>query len=117
MIDYNNKIVFVHIPKTGGSSINASLLALLKIDHDGQHFGSIMKGKFLAGTHTALEMKNEIESRGLLWEDFFKFSVVRHPFSRLLSKITWSRSRGHNCLLYTSPSPRDVEESRMPSSA
>ena len=24
---------------------------------------------------------------------------------------------GHICLLYTSPSPRDVEESRMPSSA
>ena len=24
---------------------------------------------------------------------------------------------GHHCLLYTSPSPRDVEESRMPSSA
>ena len=23
----------------------------------------------------------------------------------------------HRCLLYTSPSPRDVEESRMPSSA
>ena len=23
----------------------------------------------------------------------------------------------HHCLLYTSPSPRDVEESRMPSSA
>ena len=26
-------------------------------------------------------------------------------------------ARGNNCLLYTSPSPRDVEESRMPSSA
>ena len=26
-------------------------------------------------------------------------------------------SIGRNCLLYTSPSPRDVEESRMPSSA
>ena len=25
--------------------------------------------------------------------------------------------RVHGCLLYTSPSPRDVEESRMPSSA
>ena len=24
---------------------------------------------------------------------------------------------GYGCLLYTSPSPRDVEESRMPSSA
>ena len=27
------------------------------------------------------------------------------------------RSRPGHCLLYTSPSPRDVEESRMPSSA
>ena len=26
-------------------------------------------------------------------------------------------SQGEDCLLYTSPSPRDVEESRMPSSA
>ena len=25
--------------------------------------------------------------------------------------------RGNTCLLYTSPSPRDVEEARMPSSA
>ena len=25
--------------------------------------------------------------------------------------------KGYSCLLYTSPSPRDVEESRMPSSA
>ena len=25
--------------------------------------------------------------------------------------------QGNGCLLYTSPSPRDVEESRMPSSA
>ena len=27
------------------------------------------------------------------------------------------KSQGYTCLLYTSPSPRDVEESRMPSSA
>ena len=27
------------------------------------------------------------------------------------------RHQPHDCLLYTSPSPRDVEESRMPSSA
>ena len=27
------------------------------------------------------------------------------------------KDRGFDCLLYTSPSPRDVEESRMPSSA
>ena len=28
-----------------------------------------------------------------------------------------SEEKAHACLLYTSPSPRDVEESRMPSSA
>ena len=29
----------------------------------------------------------------------------------------WLKNAGDTCLLYTSPSPRDVEESRMPSSA
>ena len=29
----------------------------------------------------------------------------------------WRVMRSNGCLLYTSPSPRDVEESRMPSSA
>ena len=32
-----------------------------------------------------------------------------------VSNLPWVRA--NNCLLYTSPSPRDVEESRMPSSA
>ena len=33
------------------------------------------------------------------------------------AKIKWNVIEGEACLLYTSPSPRDVEESRMPSSA
>ena len=32
-------------------------------------------------------------------------------------KTTYRNGLGYRCLLYTSPSPRDVEESRMPSSA
>ena len=31
--------------------------------------------------------------------------------------IRWSSRKAWNCLLYTSPSPRDVRSSRMPSSA
>ena len=31
--------------------------------------------------------------------------------------IWWHAEQFEDCLLYTSPSPRDVEESRMPSSA
>ena len=33
------------------------------------------------------------------------------------SVLTNKYAEGYPCLLYTSPSPRDVEESRMPSSA
>ena len=41
--------------------------------------------------------------------------AVEHPW-----QLSYSYGRAllaHACLLYTSPSPRDVEESRMPSSA
>ena len=35
----------------------------------------------------------------------------------VIFKSSLGTGKGHFCLLYTSPSPRDVEESRMPSSA
>ena len=31
--------------------------------------------------------------------------------------LIYDKSRGNICLLYTSPSPRDTDKSRMPSSA
>ena len=37
-------------------------------------------------------------------------SFTHYDFSKLITP-------SYGCLLYTSPSPRDVEESRMPSSA
>ena len=40
------------------------------------------------------------------------FEVIE---DELIDEIEWDDFRA--CLLYTSPSPRDVEESRMPSSA
>ena len=42
------------------------------------------------------------------------------PFVRILGQLSPQVTAGDSkyiCLLYTSPSPRDVEESRMPSSA
>ena len=47
---------------------------------------------------------------------FFAFLILwwlRTVYTDLL----WYGELGYRCLLYTSPSPRDVEESRMPSSA
>ena len=41
---------------------------------------------------------------------------VAEKISGIIDKHTFSKEE-KACLLYTSPSPRDVEESRMPSSA
>ena len=46
--------------------------------------------------------KDYLNKKSQPWEDYKSFK------SLIVPKI---------CLLYTSPSPRDVEESRMPSSA
>ena len=43
------------------------------------------------------------------WEDTQESFVKMNYWDDLI--------QSNNCLLYTSPSPRDVEESRMPSSA
>ena len=40
-----------------------------------------------------------------------------NPYSKIREQDDAETEAFANCLLYTSPSPRDVEESRMPSSA
>ena len=42
---------------------------------------------------------------------------LRRAAGRVALPDRMARRKLSNCLLYTSPSPRDVEESRMPSSA
>ena len=39
------------------------------------------------------------------------------PHTHVVKDLIPDLTQFYNCLLYTSPSPRDVEESRMPSSA
>ena len=64
------------------------------------------------------------------WEKIKTYSDIKFELFKGVAKITINRPEVYNafrpetnmqmleaCLLYTSPSPRDVEESRMPSSA
>ena len=44
-------------------------------------------------------------------------SIVPAEIEKVQKKEKPNADHVSNCLLYTSPSPRDVEESRMPSSA
>jgi len=57
--------------------------------------------------YTTLDLKKQIAGRKALEEALEKQTAVS-------SKLSF---KNDDCLLYTSPSPRDVEESRMPSSA
>ena len=64
-----------------------------------------------------------IEAQRIFNIDIKKFEILIHPKSYIHSIIKFINGQikilAHDtdCLLYTSPSPRDVEESRMPSSA
>ena len=51
--------------------------------------------------------------------DDFRWEILRKPLNipHIPLKDDLEDRSYHFCLLYTSPSPRDVEESRMPSSA
>ena len=67
-----------------------------------------------AGLHIATDVGPMVHYNGLSneFEDgLASFQLPSWPIYRMSSDGT------HLCLLYTSPSPRDVEESRMPSSA
>ena len=46
---------------------------------------------------------------------YTSYAVVNQSYSQVSAKA--KISKGSSCLLYTSPSPRDDELSRMPSSA
>ena len=49
--------------------------------------------------------------------DSLEMLFVTTPWIVVISAIVLMTGLSAGCLLYTSPSPRDVEESRMPSSA
>ena len=42
---------------------------------------------------------------------------ANNEVSKSMERLATGKQNANACLLYTSPSPRDVEESRMPSSA
>ena len=46
-----------------------------------------------------------------------KLEIILIGITAFMAYNTYYDGKYTNCLLYTSPSPRDVEESRMPSSA
>ena len=69
-------------------------------------------------TSKSKEFKNILKKRGMMSYEMGK--EISDSWSRCIAKGLnpfQDPKQSVICLLYTSPSPRDVEESRMPSSA
>ena len=78
------KIAFIHIPKTGGTSIGD----VLKVNYGGHQ--CIQYNRH----HTLSELLHKYPK----CNEYIKFSVVRNPWDKMVSQFEYSKS----CLLYTS---------------
>ena len=72
----------------------------------------------------AATVEQNNDENGIIWPrsiapyeiDLIATNMKNEKIVEISEKI-YEKLKVNNCLLYTSPSPRDVEESRMPSSA
>ena len=72
-----------------------------------------------ATTEISAEMATDIANSSYTTADvyFMQGMIVHHEQALTMSKLAKQRTNSKTCLLYTSPSPRDRQKSRMPSSA
>ena len=89
MVNYDYKFIFVHVPKTGGRSIEAALST--------KEFGGHQDPNFPYGLHSPHHPIKNYFSRVEDFASMFKFSFVRNPFSRILSEYFYVR-RWEGCL-------------------
>ena len=92
MISYSRKFIFVHVPKTGGSAIEATLFPNLKPcvrrlyggcnDKQRERYG-IGLLQHLTADHIREEVGEDI------FKSFFKFAVVRNPWDKLVSEYAY----------------------------
>lgn len=97
-INFKRKCIFVHIPKTGGSSILQQLnfkKSIYTLWADGvvlaKTMGTFVSCKDLQNhgrlQHLPAEMVREM--RPDIYKKYYKFSVVRNPYTKMVSEYSW----------------------------
>ena len=98
MIIPEYKLIFIHIPKCGGTSVEAYISNSYKLEYkfcnilqniEKENYILNKKSGSKALQHlTALEIKQNIND----FEKYYKFSVVRNPYDRIISEYNWYRT-------------------------
>ena len=95
--------------------------AIVAIEEEGVRFRSNVDGsERFKGPETSMEVQAALRSDiALVFDESTPFHVTREYTARSMERThRWlDRCLAWHCLLYTSPSPRDISGSRMPSSA
>lgn len=81
MIDKRRKLIFVHVPRTGGSSIEISFNIGLQTLERNNTIGSFHDKHWRASAYKTANPRQ--------WDLFFKFSLVRNPWDRVISLYEW----------------------------
>lgn len=97
MISHKHKCIFVHIPKTGGTSIE-EVIWPLKTDRIEENlwmgFVDSYHNKYQTGAlqHlTASQIRSEVGS--LVFDEYYKFTVVRNPWEKAVSQFMYLKKR------------------------
>ncbi len=98
MIDLKNKIIFIHIPKTGGQSIENYFLRINDLSNKDKASLFLFKNSHesnmsRSNAHLTLEMYEKYYFGGEIPEDFKIFSVVRNPYNRFVSESKYRKFR------------------------
>ena len=90
-----------------------AVMGLLTPDYDAVTKVTILPRSNGAGGFTLFTPSEERMESGMYTQRYLKAQLAVALGGRVAEEIVY----GEDCLLYTSPSPRDTERSRMPSSA
>ncbi|MHB8814127.1 MAG: sulfotransferase family 2 domain-containing protein [Steroidobacteraceae bacterium] len=97
-ISHVHRTIFVHIPKTAGTSVE-SVLGMHGDKADigiRPYFNQEVDREHLYGQDlqhmTAADLKHVLQHQGV-FDRYFKFSIVRNPWDRLVSVFAWMNQK------------------------